>query len=862
MGGRKHSESREWTNQISQQRTTILTHSRCVDSYDLCTWLVARPICSINDMLFGCYLLSVSKINQGLDDIFLSDENGGEFDVEDTEGFPNHVGGCNFDAATGVNGVDDLWKINMTDLSAADLMRFHFSDLGAAFLFYNHYASTQGFSARKGKVMKNIDGEITQQIFVCHRQGFREIKDSNVVIRKREPKLVSRCGCDAMCKVHIDGNTGRWYIKYLNDVHNHEMIDQKLTCMLPAHRKISEYDKLQMKKMREVGIKTPHIYGLIANQVRGYHRVRFRKQDLYNEQLRDRQSLFSDAKAATKFLEEMRSTDDMLYWTHTVDEEGRLQHLFWSDGTSRTDYSVFGDVLAFDATYKKNKYLCPLVVFSGVNHHNQSIIFASAIVGNETEETYVWLLNEFLSAMGGKCPMSVITDGDLAMKNAIKKVFPHAHHRLCAWHLIRNATSNIKNPKFVAKFKNCMLGDYDVGEFRQRWESLVAEFGLEDNSWVSDMYDKRKMWATAHIRGNFFGGFRTTSRCEGLHSEFGKYVNIRNNLVDFLRHFVRWLHYMRHREVEAEFTSMYGEPVIQTQYEHLEMSAANVYTKALFHLFRPVLVRAITCMVDGARRTATSFFYTVCKYRKEGVEWRVSYTPTTKEFKCSCMRLETFGIPCEHIVTVMVKMNIVNLPETIVYKRWTKGAKDSIGVNTANSQDPRMVSTYFELVEQSKLMAKEAFECGKPQLLRETVEMVYARKQFLKSIRMGVNVATQQSQPSNEGAIGNPLRVRTKGCGGPSASGNRVSQRSSRRAHKCSVCGQAGHNKKSCHVERDRVLMTQTEDIGSSRNDEDETIPHVDDWPSGSSDDEIDEDEDGYFVDMVSACLWSLFVNY
>jgi hypothetical protein len=31
---------------------------------------------------------------------------------------------------------------------------------------------------------------------------------------------------------------------------------------------------------------------------------------------------------------------------------------------------VFGDVVAFDAAYKRNKYMCPLVVFSGVNHHN------------------------------------------------------------------------------------------------------------------------------------------------------------------------------------------------------------------------------------------------------------------------------------------------------------------------------------------------------------------------------------------------------------------------------------------------------------------------------------------------------------
>lgn len=121
------------------------------------------------------------------------------------------------------------------------------------------------------------------------------------------------------------------------------------------------------------------------------------------------------------------------------------------------DYSVFGDVLAFDATYKKIRYNTPLVIFSGVNHHNKSVIFGSAIVGDETEESYIWLLETFVEAMEGKRSVSVITDGDLSMRKAIKSVFPNAHHRLCVWHLIRNVNSNIKDPKFLPKLNNACL---------------------------------------------------------------------------------------------------------------------------------------------------------------------------------------------------------------------------------------------------------------------------------------------------------------------------------------------------------------------------------------------------------------------
>ncbi|MCI18697.1 protein FAR1-RELATED SEQUENCE 5-like, partial [Trifolium medium] len=72
------------------------------------------------------------------------------------------------------------------------------------------------------------------------------------------------------------------------------------------------------------------------------------------------------------------------------------------------------------------------------------------------------LLEQFMEAVEGKVPISVITDGDLAMKNAIWRVFPRAHHRLCAWHLLRNAISNVGILDVMMYLKKCMLGDIEV----------------------------------------------------------------------------------------------------------------------------------------------------------------------------------------------------------------------------------------------------------------------------------------------------------------------------------------------------------------------------------------------------------------
>ncbi|CAN0883919.1 hypothetical protein LINGRAHAP2_LOCUS14678 [Linum grandiflorum] len=40
-----------------------------------------------------------------------------------------------------------------------------------------------------------------------------------------------------------------------------------------------------------------------------------------------------------------------------------------------------------------------------------------------------------MKAMGGKKSKAVVTNGDLAMLNAIKEVFHEAVNRRCAWHI-------------------------------------------------------------------------------------------------------------------------------------------------------------------------------------------------------------------------------------------------------------------------------------------------------------------------------------------------------------------------------------------------------------------------------------------
>ncbi|KAF1871079.1 hypothetical protein Lal_00020813 [Lupinus albus] len=208
-----------------------------------------------------------------------------------------------------------------------------------------------------------------------YREGFRDKK--NDLIRKRAPRKETRCGCLARMKVHIDKEKRDWYVSYFVDEHTHELVGEYYGAMIASNRRMTKTNVAQLNTMREVSIGTGKIFCSFAGQCG-------KQRKIGN----------GDAETALQYLKEQSKSDCAMYWRHSVDEE---------DGCSIFDYSIFGDVLAFDATYGRNKYKFPVVIFYGVNHHKQTTVFAAAAaVSNEIEETYVWLL-EAMNEKHPKC---------------------------------------------------------------------------------------------------------------------------------------------------------------------------------------------------------------------------------------------------------------------------------------------------------------------------------------------------------------------------------------------------------------------------------------------------------------------------
>lgn len=185
------------------------------------------------------------------------------------------------------------------------------------------------------------------------------------------------------------------------------------------------------------------------------------------------------------------------------------------------------------------------------------------------------------------------------------------------------------------------------------------------------------MWSPPHIRGNFFAGIHTTSCCEAFHSHLVKYCHSQVNLTDFVQQFHMCLTYLRFREFEANFYSNNGEPEFETNYHSLETFAVKHMTKEMFLLSAPYLNRASFIRVVDCHETSMLSIFTVLKY-STSIMWQVSYCASKTQFKCSCTRMESIGLPYEHILAAILHLHFSEVPKSLMLDRWSKHAKEGI----------------------------------------------------------------------------------------------------------------------------------------------------------------------------------------
>ncbi|XP_028099381.1 protein FAR1-RELATED SEQUENCE 5-like [Camellia sinensis] len=313
--------------------------------------------------------------------------------------------------------VDDAHRNDMVGDVEYAILEHKFDSVEDGEAFYNAYAKAKGFSIRKSRFNTNKEGKVVSRLWLCSREGQRLPKYLDHVAEKsKAPKALTRVGCKAQFRIRYDinaGEGGKYVVTHFVADHNHELAEQHCVMYLRSHRSLNNADKAQAMAMRNVGVKTSKIMDYMVNQSGSYENVNFIGTDLHNHIQAERRAEVDDGDAqdALVYLCAKLDVDVRFFYKNDVCKDNKLQNMFWADSKSRVDCAKFGDVLIFDSTYRTNAYKKPFVMLAGVTNHFRTTIFACVLLGNETIDTYTWVLETFMEAMGNKASVSVLTDG-------------------------------------------------------------------------------------------------------------------------------------------------------------------------------------------------------------------------------------------------------------------------------------------------------------------------------------------------------------------------------------------------------------------------------------------------------------------
>ncbi|XP_031120837.1 protein FAR1-RELATED SEQUENCE 5-like [Ipomoea triloba] len=527
-----------------------------------------------------------------------------------------------------------------------------FESLESGIKFYIKYASAAGFDVRRSTEIKNKYGVSMKKYLVCSREGYKEAKDTDLMesgapTHPKRRLTSNRVGCIAKIIFRLNGEV--YEVVSFEERHTHDLCGDSYKPFMKVNRKLDIGHQHFIANCAKANIWPSKTFNLGG----------------------DSQMVLSN------YIEKKSDCDDF-YFEYEVNEKDQLSRVFWADGVARKQFSVFGEAMAFDATYQTNKYKLVFVPFTGVDHHKRCVTFAAGLIAREDEDSYRWLLINFKKAMG-KTPPITITDQDPAIKVAIVMEFLETRYRFCMWHIMTKVGDKVevemaKNTEFrralnsVVWNENCMPEEFENG-----WNGVVHKYGLHENGWLKLMYEQRESWIPAYFQDMFMGGLlRITSRSESENSVFRSNTSKHLCLVEFFYQFERTINRQRSKQAELDAACNGHLPALKTPLS-VEREAASIYTLAIFYQLQGEIIGAcFSCRVRSFAVSEPTRTYVI--EDDKGKSYTVVVENGSNNISCTCRMYRRIGLLCRHALVILKDERFDHIPPQHITPRWTRDA--------------------------------------------------------------------------------------------------------------------------------------------------------------------------------------------
>ena len=256
-----------------------------------------------------------------------------------------------------------------------------YESVESAYEDYSRYAHNMGFSCRiKSRNFGRKDKtRYYYATFVCNKEGFKagsaadpKNKETSAVFfpdckgKKTYQRRETRTGCRAKIIFHYLPSLKRYAIFDIFEEHNHPLHPPEDKSRLKSNRKVDGSSLYLAEVNRQAGISLRSSFDMMNTIAGGQENLGFMKTDLKNALANERRRYkmaFGEGNIVMKYLiGEYQSCPDF-YYDVEMDSENSIMNIFWSDSQMRVDYSLFGDCISLDTTYRTNRQSRPLGMY-------------------------------------------------------------------------------------------------------------------------------------------------------------------------------------------------------------------------------------------------------------------------------------------------------------------------------------------------------------------------------------------------------------------------------------------------------------------------------------------------------------------
>ncbi|XP_037457607.1 protein FAR1-RELATED SEQUENCE 5-like [Triticum dicoccoides] len=513
----------------------------------------------------------------------------------------------------------------------------------------------------------------------CNKWGKTKEMEKDCIVPMRKSTVIAKTDCKVVMVISEKG--GLWEITRQQLEHNHELTPNSR--FFRSHKYMLDEEKCLIRVLKHTNLETRRIVAVLAYLRGGMAHLPYTKKHITNYAATvNRDIAISDMMEVVQMFNKKQEENPGFCYLFELDGENKVRSLFWTDVRSRMMYDICGDCISFNTTFLTNRYNLPFASFVGISPHGNTYLFACAFIVNETKETFAWLFEQFLMAMGGKHPISIITDQDKAMQAAIEKVFPNATHRSCIFHIKKKAKEKV-GPCFQANeglyedFQDIVDNSLTVEEFETHWPEMIEKYKVHHIKYFNDMWENRKKLIPVYFKDKFFLFIQTTARSEGTNSLFKKGVGAKFSATSFLREYDRILDVVHDREEECDHVcrnKKVAQKAFWSKYS-IERQAHELYNIGIFRKFQFKISDTTWLHVfeqekDKNYIVAQAENYPIKELRKR--LYLVQVGLKEEEYSCICCAFQKYGLMCSHILRVMIHLNIEKIPEKYIIDRWRK----------------------------------------------------------------------------------------------------------------------------------------------------------------------------------------------